>query len=234
MTEVLPATAEDSPQSLVMYRIGGENFPLISDPRCKTCRSPYRLHIESEVISARPISMIIERLVLQDSRVDLSAHSVRNHIAKHMPAKHAQMRRIAERRATERGKAVEGGLDNLIDGLTVAETIVQKGYEEIVSGRMRLKAKDVIQAAKLLEFFEGAGSGIDEAMYVEAFMIYHEGAQRFMTEEQFAAFGEFLSSHDGLRRLQEAWERAQRGETTVIAGEIDQDSQPSLTEPGAA
>lgn len=219
------------PEALVMYRLGGESYPMVSDPRCKTCRSAYRLHIESEVIAARPIGMIIEAIRQQDSTVDISVHSIRNHIDKHMPAKHATMRRMVERRAEERGKAVDEGLDNLVTGLAAAEAIVQKGYEALLTGRLPLKARDVLAAAKLLEDYEGDGLGLDEAMFVEAFMVYHEGAQRFMSEEQFRAFGQYLNENEALARLQERWEQIKNGEPRTVQGSVERTAlEGSLTE----
>jgi hypothetical protein len=119
----------------------------------------------------------------------------------HMPLEIEASRRILENRAIERGLDIEKGVRELVDGVTLAETVVQKTYEAIQSGEIKVDVRDGLTAARLLEVFAPAESGADASVYAQAFMVYHETAQMLMSAEQFEEFGHRLASNPVLKAL---------------------------------
>jgi hypothetical protein len=212
--------------ALVMYRLGGKDYPLISEPTCKTCFSPYRFHIESEVLAAVPAAVVVRRLVAQDAEVDLTPRNVLSHIEAHMPAKEVAYLRIAQRRATERGRTIEEGTDNLVNGLALAEAVVKRTWDRIAQGEIKPTVQDGLRAAQILETFEGADTGIDQDLFVEAFMVYFDAAESLMTTEQFAQFGRVLEANEVLSALVTRFEAQQEGR--VVSGEVESGSQGNL------
>ena len=203
--------------ALVMYRIGGRSYPLRSVPNCRVCRSPYRLEVENSIVAGRVYSAIAQSL---PEDAGLTARHIGDHYRNgHLPIEVAESRRILEHRAQQRGKDIESGLDTLINGITVAEEIVKRGYEAIQRGDLVPDMKDVLSAAKLLETFGyGDEGGPDQEAIVEAFMIYHETAAKYMDPQTFARFGRDLSTNPILKALVAKYDNAEI-EGDVVADE---------------
>ena len=60
-----------------MIRVGGDEYPWRSGPRCLVCRSPHRLVIEEGVVAGSTLKDIVARLPADCS---LTQRSVRNHV----------------------------------------------------------------------------------------------------------------------------------------------------------
>ena len=203
--------------SMVMTRIGGVDYPLRSDPNCKTCQSPHRIRIEADLIrghSYRAIARSLEGLP-EGVKGHPTRESISNHVQKgHLPIGQAVQRRIIERRAREIGQAVEDSEEPLVDHITINRMIVQKGFEAMASGSLDIKASDVVQASRFLHQVEKeAGGDIDAQAWIQAVMEYMEIAQRFIPSDQWAAYGAALQRSPVLRSL------AQR-QSQTIEGEV--------------
>ena len=188
--------------SIVSYRLGGREYPMVAVGSCKVCQSPHRMEIESQILAGRTWGMIEKAVKAGDPDCDLSGRNIRDHYHNsHLPLEQEVGRRIIERRATQRGADIEKGVDTLIDGLTAAELVVQKGVEALQSGELKPDIKDMLTAARLLETFAPSEEGADQAAFVEAFMVYHETAAQVMSPQQFEAFGRALSRNPVLKAL---------------------------------
>jgi len=198
----VPAARRQGGSSVITYRMGGRDYPLRTVAQCKVCSSPHRFEIEKEIASGRVYQRIIDSLLLEDPDHDLSVQNLRTHYRQqHMPLDIEAGRRILERRAEQRGLDVAAGVDTLVDGVALAETVVQKTYEALARGELKPDLREGLAAARLLETFAPAESGADAAVYAQVFMVYHEIAQMLMTPGQFEEFGRRLADNPTLRAL---------------------------------
>lgn len=201
--------------SIVSYRVGGREYPMKTVRQCKVCRSPYRFDIEQAIVLGRTYRKIIEHLP-EDH--ELTSENVKNHYLNgHLPMEVSVTRQIVEKRAEQVGKSIEDSVDSLIDGMTLAQTVVQKTFESIARGEQEPDIREGLAAAKLLAVLgEYDDGGLDMAAITEAFMVYHESAQEFMSPDQFEAFGKALSKNPVLKAL------ARRYEGEVVEGEVEE------------
>ena len=197
--------APNAPLSLVMARVGGENYPMRSEANCKTCQSPNRLHIESELVRGRSYRTIARSLVGMPEGVKghPSHESIANHVkGGHVPLGQAAQRRIIERRAVEIGRAVEDSEDPLTDYVTLNQMIVNKGVEMMASGDLDIKATDVIAASKFLYGVEqGAGGEVDVQAWIEAVTEFMEIAQKHIPPSAWQAYAAELHASPVLKAL---------------------------------
>lgn len=214
---VQPAQRQGS-ASIVSYRFGGRNYPLRTVAQCHTCQSPHRFRIEEEIANGRTYRMILKGLEPLDPEHGLSVESLRNHYDNgHMPTDVEASRRILERRARERGKNVETGVESLVDGMGLAEIVVQKTAEALARGEIQVDLKDGLAAARLLETFAPVEDAADSNAYAEAFMVYHDTLQGMLPPDQFEEFGRRLSANPILRSLV----ARHRGESEVVEEEAE-------------
>jgi hypothetical protein len=189
---------------MVMTRVGNQDYPLVSVPQCKTCQSPHRLVIENHLITGRTNTGIRRELEAMDPDGEHpSAEGIGDHYRNgHMPLTKAIQRRLIERRAEAIGANMNAELDNLMDHVTVAQMILQRGGEKIATGDIDPDVAQTLQAAKFLWDVEKQAEGsVDNEMWTTAFMVYMESARELMTEEQWQTFGRKLSNHPVLREL---------------------------------
>lgn len=203
------------PGSVITYRVGGREYPLKTVRNCRVCMSPYRFDIEDSLIQGRTYRKIIESL---PEGHDLSTRNVEDHYRReHLPLEQSVTRQIVESRAQQVGKSIEQAAESLVDGISLAQVVVQKTFEAIANGEIAPDVKDGMAAAKFLadlgEYDEG---GTDMLAVSEAFMVYHEQAQQVMDPEQFRQFGQLLSSNPVLKAL------AAKYEGEVVEGEAEE------------
>jgi hypothetical protein len=194
-------SARQAAASIVTYRLGGENYTLHSAPGCLVCASPARLDIEMSIVRGNTYASI-ERHLPAGSGV--SAHNIRSHYAAgHLPLQVEVMRRLLERRATEIGRDIQDGVDDLVDHVSLAREVVRATYERLASGELQVDVNDGIAAARLLAQIGDGEDSTDRAAWVEAFMAYHDTARSLMGPELFAQFQRSLSRNPVLQALQE-------------------------------
>lgn len=208
--------------ALVTYRLGGRDYPLRSVAQCKVCRSPQRFHVETEIASGRTYTRIHKDLLLADESCDLTVENLRDHYKNgHMPLEVEASRAIIERRAVERGKDIQRGVDPIVDGMALAEIVVQKTVEAMQRGEIKPDMKDGLMAARLLETFAPVEQGADQNTYATAFMVYHETAQQIMTTSQFEEFGRQLKANPTLKALVARYSEGQvEPEEEPVSGEV--------------
>lgn len=209
-------------QSVVTYRIGGREYPMKSQRNCRVCMSPYRFEVEKDLVAGRVYRRIVEGL---PEDAELSVHSVQRHFLNgHMPTEVSATRAIVENRAAELGKIIEDEVDSVIDGVTLARTVVEKTFQRIANGEIEPGVRDGLRAFKMLaDYGEYDEGGADMMAITEAFMVYHENAQAFMTPEQFEAFGQALESSPVLKSLAAKYE----GRNETIQGEATESEEES-------
>lgn len=211
---------------MVSYRVGGREYPLKTMPRCPVCMSVFRFDIEEEIVKGRTYARIHREVIsrCEAQGMDVSEAppriSISNHYNNgHMPLEFSQQRQIVEDRARQVGKRVEEGLDQIVDGITLMETVVLKSFEAIAQGRIEPTVRDGLAASKLLaELGVYDGSDVDQQAYVNAFMAYHETAERIMSSEEFSRFGDALATNPVLKSLAARYE----GEPDVVEGQAEE------------
>lgn len=203
--------------SMVTYRVGGREYPMRTNRQCKVCMSPHRFDIEQDLVSGRTYQKIIDHL---PEDADLTSRNVKDHyLNNHMPLDITNQRAIIEAQAQRVGKRIEDGAEELVDGVTLAKSVVMKTFEDIASGRIQPEVRDGLRAMKLLADlgeYDEAG-GLDMAALTDAFVIYHENARAHMSAEQFSAFEAALESNPVLKAL-ESKAAGERHDT--IPGEV--------------
>lgn len=224
MTEVsrvehLPpmSTAVTTNRSVIMYRLGGRQYPMKTVATCKVCQSPHRLEIERSLIrSYAPTT--IWRSLPESVQEHLSVRNITDHANKHLPVDHAIRHAALEARTRELGRDIESAEGALVDHILFARTGMQQVYERMVEGDIKPDVKDGIAfATLLLKVTEQAGDGLDEEMYARGFMAYMSAMRQVCTPEQIQQIGRLLNQDPVLQSLLAASERHNRQEIEATA-----------------
>ena len=198
---------DDGSLGMSYYRVGGNLYARQYKAGCKVCASPYRADVEIAIASGEHYTRIADRLP-EDAELEakhLSAHFRSNH----MPLRQAAVRQIIDDRATELGKAIEEGANQIADHVALARVVVQRSFERIANGSLEPTVADGIAAAKILQQTGVNDEQVDKAVYVEAFIQYMQTAQQVMSKEQFTAFGQSLAKNQTLRALVARYQQGQ-------------------------
>ena len=191
---------------MAMYKFGGRMYPMTSQPHCHVCNSRYRREIEVGIAQGHSYLSIRNSLKAGDDTFNVSTTSMKNHYERgHMPLEVEAVRRNLERRAIKRGMDVDQGIDSLVDGMALAETVVHKTFAAIQSGEQTPDIKDGLAAAALLERFTPIEQQASTEAYAQAFVVYFDTAQKIMTPSQFEEFGRRLQADPTLRSLIEKY-----------------------------
>lgn len=191
---------------MAAYSLGGRTYPMVTVSQCHTCQSPMRLDIEKMILTGTPylrISRWTEETLPEGQH--LSANSVRHHFDRgHMPVEAEVVRQVLDRKATERGEDLERVVAPIVDGVGFAEIVLQKSVQRMANGEIEPSVADGLNAARIMEQFREFEAANSEEVWVQAFIVYHELAQRIMTPSQFEQFGRELAASPVLRSLTEA------------------------------
>lgn len=203
--------------SVVTYRIGGREYPLKSVANCKVCKSPHRFTVEQQILRGNTYRSISEGL---PTDADLSVGNIGKHFQnKHMPLQVEPIRRLVENRARQVGKSIEDSEDNLVDGVVLAEAVVQRVFEAIVEGEIEPSVRDGLRATKMLAdlgvYDQG---GLDQEAFESAFEAYHEEVGRVLSVEQFDRLSRALASNPILAALARRYEQTVEGEVLREVG----------------
>lgn len=212
--------------SLVRIRVGGRNFDAKRVANCHTCTHPARMEVERRLIEGYSFASISQEFSEVEWRKGdgsvqvlptLNWTSVRNHYRNgHMPLTAATIRDITEQRAEELGQSYNESINRVVDHVTAARTILQEGFDRIVSGAEQVSVRETLAAAKLLKEIEDRSLGsVDTEVWSEAMMIYFQTAQELMPPEMWATFAQRLTTNPVLRGLTEKMAR----ETRVVDSE---------------
>lgn len=201
MTTHPPPKDTPNPRSMMLTRIGGREYPIKSIPTCRTCQHPQRDEIENAMLSGQSYLSILKALPQDDrapSYAGLRAHFKNSH----MPLDAAAQVALIERNAKRQGLKIEDAVDTLVDHITVAEMVVQKGFQRMQSGEINPEMTDVLNAVKIVEQIQSRVQGdMDNEMWVSATMSMLEDARQIMNPAQWAAYGEKLKTNPILKAL---------------------------------
>ncbi len=222
----VPISVRGLGRSVATYRFGGREYPMKTVARCLTCMSPFRFEIEEAIVAGRIYKRIADQIAGYGDEYAVSVRSIQDHYNNgHMPLELTNTRQIIEARARKVGKAVDESHEQLVDGITLMETVVLKAFEGIAKGTVEVDARAGLRAAKMLaDLGEYDGSSVDQQSYVEAFMAYHETAEELMGPEAFAEFGRKLAQNPVLQALASRYDGDDPEEHDVVRGEVE--SQP--------
>lgn len=204
---------------MVQVRIGGRTYPVKSVPSCKTCQHPMRLEIESALLAGRSYRAILKSLPDDEDWADLnpSYEALRSHFNnQHMPLSAAAERRLIERNYEKSGRKIEEAVDDLVDHVTAAEMVVQKGFERMSRGEIEPEVGDMLKAASFLhQVNQTSQNGIDQEAWFNAMSAYMEEVSRIMSPEQLQALGRRLNQNPTLKAI-----AAKRQESLTIEGDV--------------
>jgi hypothetical protein len=220
--EPLPRPSADT---LVKVKINGAEYHAKYVKACHTCTHPARLAIEEALLGSHSYQAIATQysgVEIEDEHgevftcPELAWTSVRTHYRNgHMPLEVAALRALADRRSEEMADSYNGTLDRHVSRYEVAETILAKGYQNILSGSAEVDARDALAAAKFLHEAE-QGSQVDAEAWSQAMQVYFEVAQEVMPEALWMQFVQKLSTNPILKAI----EKKMNSEDGVIEGEI--------------
>ncbi len=186
--------------SAVMYRVAGRTYPMNINPRCHTCRSPYRSFIENQILCGYTYKQIAESLP-EDMR--LNARQISDHYRNgHMPLAEAARRAIIEQRARQKNLDAENGLDTLVDSITVLQSIVRDGSDRLARREIEPSVKELMAAAETLIALERDGEGSSDWEEVsQGIQHVMAMAKSHMSNEQFLEFSRDIVTSPFLKSL---------------------------------
>lgn len=186
---------------MVMTRIGGKDYPLYSDPRCKTCQHPDRVGIENALLVGRSYVAILNSL--PEDEYKPAYRGILYHFNNgHMPLEAAAQRALIERNWIKQGKAIEDAVTDMVDHVTVAEMVVKRGFERMQAGEISPDMTDTLNAVKIVESIQSrTNADLDQEMWVSATMSMLEDARAIMSAEQWAKYGKKLAANPVLKAL---------------------------------
>jgi hypothetical protein len=178
-------TGRPPPQTSVIYRIGGTNYPMRVVGSCRTCRSIHRAEIENLIIMGYSWGTIADHL---PTDAGLSKEQIRRHFETgHMPLPESLRRAVIERRAKMLRLSTADNAAPLVDQWVVVHQIMQRGFERMAMGMEQPDVKDTLAAAKELSAIEARAQG-EQTMDEDAVMAIIEGARSYMTPEDWMKF----------------------------------------------
>jgi hypothetical protein len=194
---------EHAPQSMVMVRIGGHDYPLRTVATCQVCQSPYRFEVERALVHGSGYTAVHTAFTGRTPEpppVDaMIAHVSRGHL----PLPLATSRIMLEQRARALGKDIEEGLENLVDHAVVNEEIIRKGYQRLQDGDIEPSMGDLLKAMEFQAKLDAAtpSGDLTTEAWQEALMEYFEIARRMMPPEMWARFGQELAQSPILKAI---------------------------------
>lgn len=133
-----------------------DNLPVISEPRCRICRSDFRPLIDRMIAGPYSYAAIARQFIGKDNELSGSNHealrkSIERHAKQHVTVRDQAVREIIEQRAIERGLLVDEQKNMLLTSEALLELYVQKGFEQITKEGTWVRHQDVLEAVKMVE-----------------------------------------------------------------------------------
>lgn len=134
--------------------------PVITNPKCDVCQSPHRLWIERQLVKGRAYKPISDSIPGGPSRKSIS-----NHFRHHMALDQAAIRAELEEEANLLGQNLEEGVKGAFTLRGALSILVQKGYEDALSGITTVEPRDLIQMIRALNEMNtnAASTAVEEA-----------------------------------------------------------------------
>ena len=154
----LPTTAPTT-KDLLSEKIDGEVYSYRLIPQCRVCKAPdsIRNMIDSLLLFPKSYKEVLrhirpleEQLGVEEAHL-ISYDSIRNHQRSHLPMDKIAVREIVERRAREKNKSVLESDERILTAEAIYELVAQRGWEDIVHGRVRPTLNQTMFAVKQLQ-----------------------------------------------------------------------------------
>ena len=129
------------------------------EPRCHVCRNDQmRTKVNDLLASGASYAMILRAMEENNTKLDkrdrITIDSIRNHTARHFPVQNvarATFREILERRAKENGVDFVEGVATAITPMALYETIMIRGYQNLVDPDTKIDVNTAMTAAGRLQ-----------------------------------------------------------------------------------
>jgi hypothetical protein len=138
------------------------------EPRCRVCRNDaLRAKVNGLLAVGASYAMILRAVDDDNNKLDkrdrVTIDSIRNHTARHFPVQNvakATYRAILERRAEENGVDFVNGVATAITPMAFFETVMAKGYENLVDPDTKVDVNTgMVAAGRLQALIESRASG---------------------------------------------------------------------------
>lgn len=124
--------------------------PIISEPRCHVCQSPYRDFIEEQLIKGHSYERIARQIPADDNEKKVDRRSISGHLKEHMDLQRMAIREELEEEARNLQQNVEQGALGAKTDRGILKVLVAKGFDDVLKGVSTVEPKDLIQIIKLL------------------------------------------------------------------------------------
>jgi hypothetical protein len=214
---------EEVPNSVVMLRVGNQSVPYKYVKTCHTCMSPHRAYIEQQVILGHSMRSL-EREILDYDHGSVEPpdrRSISHHMKNHVPLTHARTMAVYEQRAEEISSTLEEATNSLVDHVTAARLIVQRGTERMLNNEIQPDVKDVLAAASALAKIEadhGGDGGLDFQVFRTAFQTLLEITEQYLPINAREGWREAIKKDPVLNQLRE--QIAAQAARAAIEGEM--------------
>jgi hypothetical protein len=193
------------PHSVVMVEVNGQQYPMRSERKCKTCQSPYRLEIEKMICAGSSYLSVVSALEGRKSgRLGHpTSENLRHHIEKqHMPLGKTMVHALVRERSNELGRDMETYGSTLVDYVAANRAVIQLGMEGIASGELKPNISEMLAAIRMEHTVQQSlGDGLDAQAWQDAMLIYMEVAQRFIPPDRMGEYGRALATNPILRGI---------------------------------
>lgn len=198
-------------QSVLMYRLAGNVYPVKVVAGCKTCGlKEWRIKIENDIVMGVAFKTIYEDLP-DDIREQVSYDSIRNHYNRnHMPLAEQMKRIVMDQVALEAGIDPNDHEGTLINHVGFARLGVQLATEDMLSGRQRPTLQEAIAMAGLLQKVDdkaGSKEELTREVVVELLHAYWEATGMETSSEQQENIARRLSANPKLHLLSQRLEQ---------------------------
>ena len=129
------------------------------EPRCRVCRNDeIRTKVNGMLAAGASYAMILRAVEDDNTKLEkrdqITIDSIRNHTARHYPVQNvakATYREILERRAKENGINFVNGVATAITPMALYETIMVRGYQNLVDPDTKIDVNTAMTAAGRLQ-----------------------------------------------------------------------------------
>lgn len=144
--------------------VGGHREEYTFEPRCGVCKCPEVESIHRWAANGTPISRIGS--MLRDDGIKIQNRQIKHHLCQHVPG-YANYERAIASAAKAFG---EGEFPARVSGLHASQIIIERGTKMLAEGRITLRARDILAAARFQYEIEAGGGDVADASSYAAMM----------------------------------------------------------------
>jgi hypothetical protein len=123
----------------------------IFEPRCSVCKSPHRNLVDALLAKGSTSYSAIAARVPGDDGKPLDRRAISNHAKNHLGFAEDAIRGLLEAEADEVAQNYEDGVRGALTRRGALEVTLRKAFDDVVSGRIEVEAKDMLAIIQLLE-----------------------------------------------------------------------------------